>query len=208
MPAGPAKIVIASLPVFGVYLRSVHPDHTILQIGLLVCWIILFAANRRISGYSTESVKKPGVVRVIEMVIGAIMALATLWYAGSADMGSLLGLWIAILKFAGLAILFVFVTALGTTYVLAPLIVLESEAIQTVLQSYHAEYTGTVRHKSWHYHVRFVDDPVRYTVGWLRFRRVKEKIREPYSYLKCRCLFDFVYIMNLRHVPDNPVDQA
>lgn len=194
---GFAKFLLVSLPlsVAWLYWRGLGPVS--LMVFLVVFWVVLLLGNGRMTAYSDDDVEKSKAVEWGQVIAGVAASAAILWWAGVWDAGTYFGLFKLILWFVLLAILMTVAASIVGTHIVAPLVVLESARVVTTLASYHAEYVRTTKSGSWYYYARFEGDPTKYRIGWLWFRRFRGNMGMPVSYLRCRCLFGFVYIRNI-----------
>lgn len=202
-----ANVFLISLPLCVVCLHWYYPGSGSIQIAFSIFWLVLLAGNGRATAFSADNVKKPLAIHLLQIAAGLGSAAAILFRAGTWNASSSVALFKAFVYFIMLSAVMTFVAAYLVTYAVAPLIVLDTTEVFTPLQSYHAECTGTHRHREWHYSIRFENDPDLYVVNWLWFRRFRNKIGLPFSYVKCRCLFGLVYIKTIAQDADRSGEQ-
>jgi hypothetical protein len=170
------------------------------QVFLMAVWFLLVLGSRH-SGIANKKLIVPKALTWL-LTLCSLGLGAWCWHTWGSPSGSLLSVPAAcILIFA----LFVYLWAgWWIQLLICPLVVLDKEECRSALADYgvaHIIHAGTVkRNRVTYCTVRFENDPEEYLVGRIFFRGMRNRVGSVYAYVKCKSVFDMVFIRRVELV--------
>jgi|GEM_PF-1860767 len=195
------KGIFVGIPLFVVSIHLYYPGSMWLQIILCILWILLALGNGKVTAYSVMPQKVPRPLLIFLVLFGvaaAVAAFLALYTGIDADTA---GEWAKfVLMMLGIGVLSSVLFHNLVMYVFCPMLVLEKKEMQATIADYYKTYG---RRNAGHY-VHFENDKDIYSVGVLLFRKVRNKIGVPVTYVKCRCPLGVHFIRKIR-IPTNGI---
>lgn len=198
------KVFYIGLPAMAICFHLYYPDSEWLQITLLFIWALFVWGTRRAVAFADIDVYASKPLFIILVALSAAIAIPLVLWIGIDIQTAKILLGVVVLMAGGTATLYHGVVKPVVLYVVPPLFVRSRTPMRTTLSDYTKAAQGHPRGKFWHNYIRFKDDPTTYEVGLLQFRRYRNKVNVPFSYIKCKCLFGVEYIYRIDQLSEIP----